>query len=152
MTSRSAGAVIGHCLPVGNGYRGGKGVAVSQGPGDPWHLATAGAFGAAAVAWVADAPARTVLNVNVPNLPLGEVRGVRSATLAMFGVVRTVLEGTEGGRLELVLRDTDEQLEAGSDTAVVRDGYVAVTSLVGPRAVDPLDVVPALERVVLSPG
>lgn len=129
-----------------------KGVAVSQVSGDPWHLATAGAFGAAAVAWVAAAPARTVLNVNVPNLPLAQVRGVQSATLAMFGVVRTVLEGTEGNRLQLVLRDTDEELEPGSDSALVRGGFVAVTSLVGPRAVDPLDAVPALERVVLSRG
>ena len=127
-----------------------KGVAVSQVAGDPWHLATAGAFGAAAVSWVAEAPPRTVLNVNVPNVAFDQVRGVQAADLAQFGVVRTVLEGEAGGRLQLVLRDTEEELEAGTDSAVVRDGFVAVTSLVGPRAVDPSDAGPATERDVLG--
>jgi 5'-nucleotidase len=104
--------------------------------------ATAAAFAAQAVAWLAAAPAGTVLNLNVPDLPAAGVRGVRWATLAPFGTVRTAVVqplGAEGGRLQLELRPHDEQLPAGSDTALIREGYATVTLLTGIRATDPVD-------------
>ncbi|HEX7167430.1 MAG TPA: 5'/3'-nucleotidase SurE [Acidimicrobiales bacterium] len=112
-----------------------KGVAVSVKSSDPWHFDTAAAFACAAVEWLAGAPPHTVLNVNAPSLPLAEVRGVRSGRLAPFGVVRTVIEDQFDDRLVLVLRDTDEELDADTDTMLVMDGYVSVNALVGPRAV-----------------
>lgn len=125
-----------------------KGVAVSVKSSDPWHFDTASQFGAAAVAWVESAPRGTVLNVNVPALPLAEVRGVRSGRLAPFGVVRTVLEGREHDRLRLVLRETDEKLADDTDTMLVHAGFVSVNAILGPRTTDPGDVVAALEPVV----
>jgi len=113
-----------------------KGVAVSQSLGDPWHTATAAAFGVAAVAWALEQATGTVLNVNVPNLPVDEVQGVRTGRLAPFGVVRTVLEDVVDGHLQLVLRDTEDELDADTDTMLVRAGFVSVNALVGPRAVD----------------
>lgn len=127
-----------------------RGVAVSQPPGDPWHLEASAAFAAAAVAWTATAPPATVLNVNVPNLPLEEIRGVRSGHLAPFGVVRTVFEGESQGRLQLVLRENDEELDPDTDTVLVQRGYASVNALVGPRAVDHQDAVQALTQRVLS--
>ena len=38
-----------------------------------------------------DAPAGTVLNVNVPDLPFHQVRGVREAALARFGTVEATM-------------------------------------------------------------
>ncbi|HEX4978854.1 MAG TPA: 5'/3'-nucleotidase SurE [Acidimicrobiales bacterium] len=122
-----------------------RGVAVSAKEGDPWRFATAAAFGAAAVRWAETSPEGTVLNVNVPSLPLAEVRGVRSGTLAPFGVVQTVLEGRDHERLNFVLRSTDEQLPADADTALVNAGFVSVNALVGPRAVDAGDASAAME-------
>jgi len=134
-----------------------RGVAVSletsrrssatSGHGDPWHLDTAAAYAAAAVRWVAGAPARSALNLNVPNRAIGDVRGVRQGHLAPFGVVRTVIEDQDDHRLLLTLRDTDEELDDGTDTMLVRAGYVSVNAVVGPRAVDAGDVTDALERV-----
>ena len=125
-----------------------KGVAVSVKSSDPWYFDTAARFGAAAVAWIESAARGTVLNVNVPALPVHEVKGVRVGRLAPFGVVRTVLEGRDHDRLRLVLRDTDEPLDDDTDTTLVTNGYVSLNALVGPRAVDPGDAPEALEAVL----
>jgi 5'/3'-nucleotidase len=118
---------------------GGRGLAVSvgveEGSVEP-HFDTAATFAVRAYDWLIDAPVGTVLNVNVPNVRMGEVRGVRSARLAPFGTVRTALAGSEGGRLQLELRATGVELEPDTDTALVLAGYVAVTPLVGVRATD----------------
>lgn len=127
-----------------------KGVAVSQEWGESWNFDAAAVFGAAAVDWVAGAPAATVLNVNVPNLPLEEIAGVRSGHLAPFGVVRTVFEGEVEGRLQLVLRETGEELDPDCDTALVDRGFVSVNALVGPRAVDHGDAVETMTNQVIG--
>jgi 5'-nucleotidase len=127
-----------------------RGLAVSQSLSDPWVIETGAAFGVAAARWVLDQPRGTVLNVNVPNLAMADVRGVRTGRLAPFGVVRTVLEGQREGRLELVLRETDEELDDDTDTMLVFNGYVSVNALVGPRAVDPGDAVDVLAEELLD--
>ena len=126
-----------------------RGVAVSQQLGEPWLLGTAATFGAAAVAWALEQRVGAVLNLNVPNLPLGDVRGIRSGRLAPFGVVRTVLEGEVEGHLQLVLRETDDELDPDTDTRLVHDGYVSVNALVGPRSTDHGDALAVLEAAVL---
>ena len=125
-----------------------KGVAVSVKTSDPWQFDTAAQFGAAAVQWIESAANGTVLNVNVPGLPVDNVLGVRVGRLAPFGVVRTVLENREHDRLHLVLRDTEEKLAEDTDTMLVTAGYVSVNALVGPRVADPGDVADALAAVV----
>jgi 5'-nucleotidase len=127
-----------------------KGVAVSQNIGEPWHTATAAAVGLVAVAWALEQPSGTVLNVNVPNLPVDEVKGVRTGRLAPFGVVRTVLEDVVDGHLQLVLRETEDELDPDTDTMLVRAGYVSVNALVGPRAVDPGDIGDVLRDTLLD--
>ena len=129
-----------------------RGVAVSPNLGDPWHVETAAAFGVAAARWTLEQPTGSVLNVNVPNLPVDEVRGVRSGRLAPFGVVRTVLEGEVDGHLQLVLRESEEELDPDTDTMLVRAGYVSVNALVGPRATDHGDALDVLQAAVLNQG
>ncbi|HUP86183.1 MAG TPA: 5'/3'-nucleotidase SurE [Acidimicrobiales bacterium] len=125
-----------------------RGIAVSQSLGDPWQIGTGAAFGVGAVAWALERPTGSVLNVNVPNLDLADVRGVRSGRLAPFGVVRTVFEGEIDGRLVLTLRETDDELDTDTDTMLVNAGYVSVNALVGPRAVDEAGAVDALAGLV----
>jgi 5'-nucleotidase len=112
---------------------------------------TAAAVAASAVSWLGsdEAPPCTVLNVNVPNLPLDDLRGARSATLAPFGTVRSsVVEAApDGGRLQLEFRPTDTELPPGSDTAVVAQGFVSVTALSGIGIDDRVDVSAVLDLV-----
>lgn len=123
-----------------------SGVAVSQLTGDPWLPETGAKVGVAALEWARTAPARTVLNVNVPNLPFGEIRGVREARLAPFGTVRAALGETGNGVIEVELRATEERLDDDTDTMIVQAGYVSVTSLVGIRSAgDAASAVEALE-------
>jgi 5'-nucleotidase len=113
-----------------------SGVAISVGFGDPLHFDTAAPFAVAAVEFLTGAPPGTVLNVNVPGVPSEEVVGVAEARLAPFGTVRTVIVGADEGRFQMELQPTEVALEPDTDTALVLAGYVAVTSLVGPRGVE----------------
>ena len=126
-----------------------SGLAVSIDHADEMHFETAAAFGVAALDWLVEAPQRTVLNVNVPNLAIADIAGVRPARLARFGTVRTTIVNAEDGRFELELRATEEDMEPDTDTALIRAGFVAVTPLVGPRASgDEADVVDRLARLI----
>jgi 5'-nucleotidase len=111
-------------------------VAVSVGSGDAGLYESAVPFAIAAVEFLQRAPAGTVLNVNVPGLPLTDIAGVAEGRLAPFGTVRTVIVGADEGRFEMELQPTEVELEPDTDTALVMQGYVAVTSLVGPRGVE----------------
>ena len=99
------------------------------------HWTTAATLAASAASWLASdaAPPGTVLNLNVPNVPLDRVAGARSATLAPFGTVRSsvVEPAPDGGRLQVEFHPTDKDLPPESDTALVAAGFVAVTALSG---------------------
>ena len=116
-----------------------SGMAVSLEVSDPMWWDTAAEIAAAGLGWLIAAPARTVLNLNVPARPLVQVRGIRRARLAPFGTVRTAIAGRSEGRLELELRATDVKLEPDTDTALVNEGFVAASVLLGIRADDSVD-------------
>ncbi len=115
-----------------------SGLAVSVGvaPDGSVAFTAAAEVAAASVAWLTTAPAKTVLNVNVPIGSLEEVRGSRWASLAPFGTVRAALRPSTDGVLELTLVESGVELPPDSDTALVTAGYVAVTCLAGIRADD----------------
>jgi 5'-nucleotidase len=110
------------------------GLAVSLGysvDGD-YHWDTAATFAAAAVAWTArdDDGRPRVLNVNVPNVAIEDVRGVREATLATHGEVWIASADVSAGDLKIEFQGPGEAAP-GTDVALVRQGDVAVTPLVG---------------------
>jgi 5'-nucleotidase len=126
-----------------------SGLAVSIGAGEDIEWDTACAFAVGALEWLVGAPVRSILNVNVPNVPLADVAGVRLARLAPFGTVRTTIVEAGEGRLQVELRATEEELDPDTDTALVLAGYVAVTPIVGPRAAgDEVDVAERLEALL----
>jgi 5'-nucleotidase len=104
-------------------------IAVSIAWGEDHHWATAAAFAPAALIWVSAGDAARVCNVNAPNVPLAEVRGVRDTALAPFDESWK----TDARPGEVVLEYVGRQHEPtpGSDLAAVHDGYVSVTTLVG---------------------
>ena len=79
-----------------------------------------------------------VLNVNVPNLDAGDLRGIRRAHLAEFGMVQMSLLEQGQGFVRMSLEQLEEGAEPGSDDAWLLDGYVAVTAVYPPR--EALDV------------
>jgi len=77
-------------------------------------------------------PARTVLNVNIPNLPLKELRGFRVAPVGHSHWIehferRTDPRGRAYFWLDGELKLVDEQED--SDVRAMREGYVALTPI-----------------------
>jgi 5'-nucleotidase len=120
----------------------GEDAGTTRDAGSPLHWDTAAAVAAASVDWLVAAPAGTVLNINVPDVPTTALAGARPATLAPFGTVRsTVVESAEdGGALQLQLRPTAGTLPRDCDTALVAGGFVAVTALSGVSVATDVDV------------
>jgi 5'-nucleotidase len=94
-----------------------------------YHWDVAARMAAAAVEWAAkpDGDAR-VLNVNVPNLAMGELKGVREAELAPAGEVWVASADVSQGDLKIEITGRADPAP-GTDVALVRDGYVSVTPL-----------------------
>ncbi len=95
----------------------------------------------------------TVMNLNVPAIPLGQLRGIRHGSLGSVGLIRsarpdragalvddTAIDRT-GGAITLTLRggrgsDQDEELselDPASDIGAISDGWASLTPLVGVR-------------------
>ncbi|MGI5244598.1 5'/3'-nucleotidase SurE [Dactylosporangium sp. CA-139066] len=73
-----------------------------------------------------------VLNVNVPDVEAGYVRGIRRAHLAEFGMVQMTLRERGEGFVRMSLEQVGDVAEPGSDDGWLLDGYVAVTPLFPP--------------------
>jgi 5'-nucleotidase len=131
-----------------------RGLAVSLRSGSPpEHWETAADVAVGVLADLCAAPPRTVLSLNVPSVPIEELRGVRRARISTSGLVRSATGETdrgEGGparggdpdegevRLTLgaavpSLGALDETEEPEDDAALVATGFAALTPLVGVR-------------------
>jgi 5'-nucleotidase len=76
-------------------------------------------------------PANLFLNVNFPDLPVDEVKGVRLARLAHKSHVNTVEEGHDGKRnyYTLVRESVNHQVDGRSDIQASSQGYISITPL-----------------------
>ncbi len=114
-----------------------SGLAVSTGVSDPWHWEAAATYALEAMTVLLDAPARSVLNLNVPALPHGEIKGLRWARLAPFGEVQAAAAQVADNRLQFVFRATDPSdtadagADLGTDQGLVAAGYATLTALAG---------------------
>jgi 5'-nucleotidase len=105
------------------------GVAVSIQFGEELHWGTAATLAVGAVRWAGDVGDGGVVNLNVPNLPLAQVRGVREGTLQPFNE-RWKAE-CPPGELLLEYEGHEHPPAPGTDYALVQDGWAAVTLLSG---------------------
>ncbi|MEI6709671.1 MAG: 5'/3'-nucleotidase SurE [Actinomycetota bacterium] len=148
----NAGANVGrsilHSGTVGAVFTGAQfglsGLAVSVQWGDDVHYDTAGAVAVEVLEQLAAAPRGTLLNLNVPNLPGAELKGVRRGRVSHAAVVHDALDasgGTLGERGVLKLNlgsaspslgDTSDEAE-DDDGALIHAGYAVVTPLRGPH-------------------
>ncbi|WP_083541844.1 5'/3'-nucleotidase SurE [Kribbia dieselivorans] len=140
LTSSTVGAAL------NAGSLGLRGLAISAGFAPHHRFDTAAQIAVLAIDWlVGHSSPRAVLNVNVPDLGIEEVKGVRMAELAPRGLMGLHLKPVDGAvRLERFVNA--EGLGEGTDAALVRDGYVSMSLLPSvSRALDGAGVSPAAQ-------
>jgi 5'-nucleotidase len=125
---------------------GASGLAVSLAEGDQWYTDSAAQLAITVLAWLAKAPRRTALNLNVPGRPPNELAPLRWATLDEFGSVRAAVASVKGG-LQFEFRDTRAELDPESDTALLAAGHPTLTALAGLGTVPPGAVVRRPEEI-----
>jgi 5'-nucleotidase len=125
-------------------------VAVSIRWGDdpvPWEAPAT--LAGALIPVLAEAPAGTVLNLNVPNVALAELRGLRHGRLGRAGTIRSAVHDTGEGhdhphvalppspsgtlRLDLMAPGEGPPVDPDTDAGLVARGYASLTPLVGVR-------------------
>jgi 5'-nucleotidase len=92
-----------------------------------------------ALGFLLEAEPGTVLNLNVPNLPPERLRPMRRAPLASFGTVQSRVKRLDDGSLEIYSMTSDDELEPGTDAALLAAGHPTITPL---RSVDEDPTVP----------
>ncbi|MFN2583009.1 MAG: 5'/3'-nucleotidase SurE [Candidatus Dormibacteria bacterium] len=97
--------------------------------GAPQQWDTAATIAQRIIPLLVDSKDATVLNLNVPDLALSDVRGIKRAHLASFGAVQTNVQEVGKGWVKLGLVETKDELEPGSDAALLAAGYATVTPL-----------------------
>jgi 5'-nucleotidase len=136
----------------------------------PWE--TPGAMAAALVPVLAQSPPGTTLNLNVPNVPLAQLRGLRHGRLGRGGTIRSAVHDTEDAqttlphvalppgqtgtlRLDLTAPGSSTRVHPDTDAGLLARGYASLTALVGVREAggEADDVVDsALESLYSVPG
>jgi 5'-nucleotidase len=96
-----------------------------------WEWSLAAAMAVSVADRLLDAPARTMLNLNVPSVAQGVTPPLRWARLASFGTVRSSMSGADEGTLQFELVAVDQELRHDTDTAMVRNGVASLTALGG---------------------
>jgi len=107
-----------------------RGMAVSLAVGSPVHWDTAAAVAGGLLPWMLAADQRVALNLNVPNVALGDVRGLRRGGLASRGTVQATVTEQGKGYVKLNFNQGDGEFEEGTDAALLADGYACFTPLV----------------------
>ncbi|GAA0812952.1 5'/3'-nucleotidase SurE [Spirilliplanes yamanashiensis] len=90
-------------------------------------------------------PAGALLNLNVPDVPADELRGLRRGPLASFGQVQVTVAEAGEGHLRTAVQAATDPLEEGSDLALLADGYAVVTPVRAPA--EATDVALDLEAI-----
>jgi 5'-nucleotidase len=98
--------------------------------------AAAAAIAAELLPQLKDLPEGTVLNLNVPDLPREQIKGVRRARLARFGQVQMAVAESGRGYVRTTIEESSAELEEGTDLALLAEGYATVTAV---RAVTEVD-------------
>jgi 5'-nucleotidase len=81
-----------------------------------------------------------LLNVNVPDLPPAELRGLHAARLASYEMARAIIGGPGQGFVPVTFSEPGAQPGPGTDLALIRQGWATVTVLTGLRESGALDL------------
>lgn len=120
---------VGACLSAQN--LGIRSMAISLQAVEPWRFDTAATLAVELLPILESAPDRSALNLNVPGLHRDEVQGIRWCRLAPFGEVRAATADVSDGALQMRVTAVDEEIPAETDSGAIRDGWAALTAIVG---------------------
>lgn len=96
---------------------------------DTEHWETAAAAAAQIIPSLLGMPPGIVLNVNIPNVPVANLRGIRQATLAETGAVQLSIVAETQDYLHVTMAENAEQPAPGTDSALIAAGHVTVTAV-----------------------
>jgi 5'-nucleotidase len=102
-------------------------VSIESGADPRWD--TAAAVADVVVPWLAAQTRPMTLNVNVPNVPLEELRGLARARLASHGAVQATVTERGAGWVQFEYAPIAADHEPGTDVALLADKYACVTPL-----------------------
>ncbi len=129
---RNTGHAVLHSGTVGAALTarnlGARGLAVSIDADVPGHWETAGAVAERAITWLCATEHAVVLNVNVPDVPADDLRGLRLAPLASVGAVQTSVTDVGEGYVQLEY-EPPRPAEPGTDAALLAEGWAVATPL-----------------------
>lgn len=109
------------------------GLAISLAAAHPTEWDTAEVVARRALGWLLDhPPGSTVLNVNVPNVPPDQLKGLRPARLASFGAVQADVREAGEGFVTLTFSEVPDEPEPDTDVALLREGWATMTALRAP--------------------
>jgi len=77
-------------------------------------------------------PAGTVLNLNVPDLHVDGIRGLRRGRLARFGQVQVSIAEAGEGFVRTAVQAAEEPVEPDTDLAALAESYAVVTPMRAP--------------------
>jgi 5'-nucleotidase len=109
-------------------------VAISLASGTPTHFDTAARVAVSLLGQILryPLPADTILNVNVPDVPLRELKGFQSTRLGQRHKAEPVIRATDPRGREIFwvgAAGPEQDAGPGTDFHAIRNGYVAVTPL-----------------------
>jgi 5'-nucleotidase len=108
-----------------------SGLAISIDSEQPQYVETAGAVAAEALSWLLEQPQGTVININVPDVPVAELKGARWARLMPYERSRLVLEKAPTGEPVVGLQRREPPTDTDTDEALLLAGYITVTPITG---------------------
>jgi 5'-nucleotidase len=95
----------------------------------PEHWETAVAVARQVIPAVTGLSPGVMLNVNVPNLPPDQLRGLRRATLAGTGAVEVSIVAADRDYLQVTTAEAGTRPGGGTDSAALAAGYASLTVL-----------------------
>jgi len=118
---------------------------ISEADDEKRHWSSAAELAARLIPTLLHTPAGTVFNLNVPDLHLDGIRGLRRASLAQFGQVQMSIAEAGEGFVRTAVQAADDLLEPQTDLAALAEHFAVVTPLRAP--VEAADVRFNLETV-----
>jgi 5'-nucleotidase len=134
---RNIGRLILHSGTVGAAFTAAKtgrsalAISVKFDRNSPIHYATAAQVAVALIDPIAAMPSGSVLNCNVPNLPLDRLRGVRRAHLSESDIYHST--SIDAGRIRVSLGYRGRSTRPDDDEALSGSGFVSLTALSPPK-------------------